>query len=727
MKNLVFAGMISLLLLGTLCGQETKKGKIAVGDTVEIEWVGKKLPAEVTELLRTGWIKVKFMYDGIMLTPAFPPDQVRPLTRPSAKGTSGKSKSKGSTKQELRTWADQSGKFKVEARFVELRDGQVTLERADGRTVTLALGRLSEEDQRIAKELGKQSGESENPFEPTDVAKKPKPAPGERAVTEADWSDVEQIVVDDPGAWALQVESAIGLDKKIIAKPILLAKGGGAGKANARPPGFFENFDSLLFVPSRAETIAVTVDKPPGQSSTVNLHRCNLATGKASEPHTMPMALKPVDVDPSGEWLLARTDFHVGNTGIEGSCEVSVWKLTGKVPQHQVTWDPNEKENFHKQAPTLARFVDSDHVLTLCFPGRLVLWDATTARAIYKMELAAGGVPALSPELKYLAAPVNNGLYVFDALSGKTMGKLSSEIGPGTVLSFRPDGKQLGALSPQRLQVWDLETGELYRDIYFSWPLRASRMDWVSDGYVLVAGENLVDLERRVVLWQYQHDGATPVHEGYGVLDGMFWFGLTNRNRGERGVFHAALPHDEAKKFAASLSPESLLAVKPGTTITLRLNVRGTGDEQQQVTQALTARLRDLGMNVAPGGRVVLEAVTETGETREIAYRNFGAFGQVDKTTVTEQISRVKLVEDGKTIWESVVVGGTPFVLHTKEGQTLQDALAPYQKPDLGFFSHVKLPQYVARPNEKGAYGATSLTPQGFQPATVRPPVVQKN
>jgi hypothetical protein len=56
-----------------------------------------------------------------------------------------------------------------------------------------------------------------------------------------------------------------------------------------------------------------------------------------------------------------------------------------------------------------------------------------------------------------------------------------------------------------------------------------------------------------------------------------------------------------------------------------------------------------------------------------------------------------------------------------KESETLQQALSQYQKPNLKFFETVKVPQYVARPSDAGAYGASNLTPQGIQNAPLVP------
>ena len=58
----------------------------------------------------------------------------------------------GSDAADVRTWTDRTGKFKVEAEFVELVKGKVTLKRADSdKTVVLPLSRLSKEDQSYVR------------------------------------------------------------------------------------------------------------------------------------------------------------------------------------------------------------------------------------------------------------------------------------------------------------------------------------------------------------------------------------------------------------------------------------------------------------------------------------------------------------------------------------------------------------------------------------------------
>ena len=130
------------------------QGSYKVGDKVLVAWAGRTETAEVVGLSSNGWIKVKFPRDGIVLTPTLPPDQIKP-----AGGPEKKKPAPGAT---LRAWSSQGGKFTIKAKFVELKDGSVTLEKEDGQTVAVPLDRLSEADQKLVRQLAEAS--EDNPF-----------------------------------------------------------------------------------------------------------------------------------------------------------------------------------------------------------------------------------------------------------------------------------------------------------------------------------------------------------------------------------------------------------------------------------------------------------------------------------------------------------------------------------------------------------------------------------
>lgn len=683
------------------------RSKFKVGDKVSVNWAGKKT-GEVVEILPTGWLRVKVKAGtGVEQTPVFPPQDVELVKKGGKSG--------GAKQGELRTWTSKNGKFRITARFVKLDDDQLTLEKDDGKTVTVPLDKISESDQNLAKKFADSAddnpfaSESDNPFTPEPDGTGDA---DEGELAEGDWSDAQPVFIEEPSSWSLTPDAAPVPSGSLASKPIVLVAGAKSGKQEAF--GFFEKVQGLIFNPSAAEALVASFDSPPGGTPLLRVQRVDLAKGTAEAPITIPAKVKPVAIDPSGVRLLARSDFFVSGNA---PAEVSVWELGAKSAKLVNRWSPHDPSNVHKTAPNFAQFIDSDHVVTSEFPGRLAMWQVSNAKAIYNLELTNGGVPAISATGKYLAAPVNNSLYILESLTGKTLAKLPGD--PGTVggLSFNPNGKQLACFSSQRLMVWNLENGELYRDIYFPTAVNTDQLDWVADGYVLLGGQNLIDLERRVVLWQYQHDAGGG--QGYGQMGGYFWYVISDHGRQQRGLFRAKLPSDDAMKIAASLNAEQLLAVKPGVQISVNVTVQG---DQQAVLQKLTEQLQQLGMTVAPGSRLVLQANTEPGKTQEVSYRGFGFGGGVSKVQVTEQIARVKFIEDGKVLWEAKSVKGTPHILHMKEGQSVQEALAPYQQPNVEFFSHVRLPQYVARGHESGAYGASKLSFQGILPSQVSMP-----
>lgn len=131
--------------------------------------------ARVKELLPDGKVKLAFLTWGkenerdnvavarrsIQLAP---PELVQPnIEQPKVQmpATATPTSPTATTGEGVRTWSDATGRFKIEASFVELVDGNVRLKRADGRMIApLPLDKLSEADKLYIK----QRLDAENPF-----------------------------------------------------------------------------------------------------------------------------------------------------------------------------------------------------------------------------------------------------------------------------------------------------------------------------------------------------------------------------------------------------------------------------------------------------------------------------------------------------------------------------------------------------------------------------------
>ena len=67
-----------------------------------------------------------------------------------------------SAESELRQWADASGKFKIDGKFVEVKNGKVVLKKGDGKQLEIPLDKLSPADRKYVD--GLKAAAEENPF-----------------------------------------------------------------------------------------------------------------------------------------------------------------------------------------------------------------------------------------------------------------------------------------------------------------------------------------------------------------------------------------------------------------------------------------------------------------------------------------------------------------------------------------------------------------------------------
>ena len=193
--------MVAVLLLAWVGSAEAQRwprrpaSPFHVGQKVEFEYWGKIRSGEIVSINNTfGTLTIRFEENGAERTWGFPPAQVW-LPKKSAA-------SSAQPKAPVFTWTDSTGLYKIEARFLELKDGKVTLEKEDGSTKTLPLDKLSEDDQRRAKKYAEKMPPA-NPFgdsDNTDASSADKAAEPvddlDIVAQDGDWSSVRDILPD---------------------------------------------------------------------------------------------------------------------------------------------------------------------------------------------------------------------------------------------------------------------------------------------------------------------------------------------------------------------------------------------------------------------------------------------------------------------------------------------------------------------------------------------------
>lgn len=712
------------------------KSDFHVGQKVEVEWMNKIVSGEVVSIEMTGWVKVRFQDDGNERVFPFPPEQVRVPKKPPATKTAGK--------PPIRTWTDSTGLFKLEARFVALKDGKVTLEKADGTTKTLPLDKLSEEDQTAAKKCAEKT--SANPFEGSDDAAAPAggtegtPAKDEDIVAPAgDWSSVKDVMVDisskgqfvpDAAGEPLQQMHTVTMDLTSGAKDRDFSRDKPAG---------------LFYVRSRQRVyVASTNDNFQGGNG-ARIEACDLRTGKSLGAVVLDTGIIPCDVSPDGSSVVCMppglvSAFHK-QRGIE------VWRLEGggKLAKR---WDPNDtRDKKETSRADRAMFISRDLLLTVS-GGETTVWDIDHARAVYTLPVDSGSRPALSANRKQLAVIHSGVVCVLDAATGQTLLALTAGDTPArgapaglaaargrrefhmpAHLAFRPDGCQVAALGDGVIQVWDLQKQALAKQFWL--PQSTGRfgfdaVEWVDNNYLLVNGSDLVDVAKQIVLWHYDVPGQA--RSACAVIDGHLAFGAAENARGrgrmQAGVFFVALPHAEAAQVAAGLTEEKLSVLKPGGQVSLDLRVPGaTPQDIEAITASYTEQLKSYGVSVVAGAPLSFQGAVEAGQSESRTYvPSTGRFGfpirgeKGENVNVTMQKCRLALMENGKVLWEhSMDAVGAGFFVQHKEGESVQAAVDKAgQQNVVNFFRNASLPGCIARQGEHGAYGFSRVTPMGL-------------
>ncbi|MFM9118533.1 MAG: SHD1 domain-containing protein, partial [Planctomycetota bacterium] len=473
---LMMAGVLLLLSITHAAAfQRPGKSAFKKGEKVEVEWHFDWYPGEIVSVEPTGWLKAKFKdKEGRDQEWTLPPNKFRkPMNaKPAGKaGAKGENPFDNGEASKPRTWTDATGKFKVEATFTELKDDTVHLKKTDGSPLKVPLEKLSEADQKVAKQFaaGGGDGNSESPFQ----ADEEMSAEGKMKVVEADWSSVEAVPFDD--VRAAVPSDAVKLSAEIKPRRVMLQ-----ARPNNRNDAIFESVRRIGFHAESASAIVTHVFAPPGGTAVSRVERCDLNTGKSLGSVELQTAAVPYDVSPDGKLLLCVNEWPGKEKNIE------VWGINGKELENVISFLPTDMASFHKDNLNTndAGYIDNEHIWTLDSMGKMVVWQLRKAKAIYAVTLPLNSRPAFSPGRNYFALSLPTGVFVLESATGKTTTKLDGYIGIVGTANFSDDGKRLAVVSPALVKVFNLETGKSEHEVFFPRQFAGSSVNFLGDNYV---------------------------------------------------------------------------------------------------------------------------------------------------------------------------------------------------------------------------------------------------
>ena len=518
-------------------------------------------------------------------------------------------------------------------------------------------------------------------------------------VVKVRWSDVKEISpASSESPWRLSIEAP--------AQPAA-PKNQAISLPDKRD--FFEATKALAINPVCRRAVVGYLWENAESEKQVRLVLCDLEQGKVLSKCFGSGKMSPLALNDAGtEVLMRRSEFGHGNLD-----RLETWEIGDSEAKKRLQWIPHDDQKSGERDIKWARYIGEDKLVTASGGGKLTVWNSKTATPLYWLKIDGACFPALSPERKYLAFAAEKEIGILDLAAGEVvaMEAAPKDRLPFPIFAFTPKGTRLVCASFDRIYVWDLATGALFRDI----PLSGSMVNigenvvCPSEELVLVGTGNslLIDIEAQAKLWSY---GG---HELIGIMNGVCWFVVPGDK--SAGLVSATLPQPSAvQKIQKAISAPDFYVLQPGATV--KLNVGGLPDpgERVKASTALTKAIQANGCQVGPTGAVEVTALVEPGARRELAYHSFGRPGS-RAYPFQEYMCRVKIMYQGQTAWE-VSCSNTPGMVRLKENQTMEQYLKTCEHPNYEWFSKVELPKVVQKPSAGNTtLGTTQVTTAGVR------------
>ena len=584
-----------------------------------------------------------------------------------------------------REWSDSTGKFKVQAMLVEVKDGAAFLRTNEGKTLRIPVDRLSAEDQVFLKT-------ESNPFQMVDEGDSPRMAPVKPSGSgspgawsnpiEIDWDSATEVILTGGSGWNVKApNNELGFKPKMVT----LQK-----KAN-----FHEGMHRLVVNSKNRRavagfTVSFSVPKPQTRLSLLDLE-----TGKSVHSEAVDAQMRPLALMDDGSTIV------MGMSGREATGEIQLWRLKGRKIERTASWTPYPKtrKKFGRTGDAVIGSVfpvEGAKVITLTNGGNVALWNIYSRKPIWYANLNENNFGIdLSNDRKLLAVFNDKSVYVLNALTGETLGSLpiNAPVVGWNRIRWSPSGERLLLSSVGDLRVVDVTTGEVETDIHVGdAPVATRNLTYPHEDYALLDDGLLVHLPSKLRVCSYS--GASSIRQ----LGGTAFIAVQGGSGGI--VVGSSFPHPAAEKMLATAKDDpTVFLIHPGVAVSI--DVSGVpGQYQAEVRQGLEKAAQQSGYKVQPNAAVTLVASITGPKTEAVSYIARGSY------VVNQYQSNARLQWQGKTLWQR---GGTniPHMLTTQGDETIEDALKRHGKsPNTSMFGTIKFPEFLQRPREDAQTGA---------------------
>lgn len=587
--------------------------------------------------------------------------------------------------EEIRTWSDNTGRFKIEAKFVARNEGKIKLERSDGRLFEIDLLKLSKADQDFLKELEKnpfQATDGDNPFVP---AKENASSPAMETTKPGgagpvNWSHSQYLDLDSFGdGWNFQASESAELN--FVPKAVELPK----------RVEFFEKMQSLAINREAQKAVIgylwTFATKEKGPQSRIVM--CDLAQGTVTSAVSVGAEMVPMALHPDGKTVLMKS-------AERNQDALEFWTIQGRNVERGERFQSHNDAWGRQSEVQWARFADAETLVMKHSNGWVSLWDLQTRQPVCHFAIEGGCTPALTGDGQVLAFYKQERVGLLELA---TRNVIAMQKSPRRLnwphFAFSPSENRLACVAFNSILVWSTETGELYRDFETPGIHINTAPHFSDDDFLLVGGRYLVELENMIKLWDYE--GAEQVK----AVGGTTFFAVSPQNR-PGALMPTLIPHESAMQaLDAALNEPDLFVFREGVSV--RLDVEGIpAAHRTQVEENLRSSLDKMNIQIDVAAPLTVKASISGPKQEQMNYTRSGTY------TVQVYRTLLEFVYGGTTIWQS---SGTniPHFVSIGAGENLGDILKEKSKgPAYGFYQSVVLPKFVQKPQGNTDPGRSS-------------------
>ncbi len=623
---------------------------------------------------------------------------------------------------EARTWADASGKFSVVATLREKTETSVTLVTADGRLVEVPIERLSDADKQHLASL---EMPIDNPFAggvPLEGMADLVPQVGGSPAT-ADTAAVPAAVVLPADTLADRAESAsvgpsmalpgtgqeidlagkVDSDVPVGADPFAESGPLPAGVVLLPPVDAYDKLGGPIWLKDDQFLVSIGRNKSGAPEETRGrIAVVGLASGAANVVWDRPQALKVLG--------------HHAATGRTLVVDaLDQFQRAGELVMLEGPAEGKPKELYRRALPGLGKagfqpmvewayLLSGSHVAAIV-DGRLYVWDLPAAQLLYSIDqVRATEPPAFSGTNRYMAVSRAGSVTILETATGKIVRTFASGQSLAFGVAFHPRGDVLALCTSNQYLVWNWIEDRILSQAVTTDQLGSFPIAWLSDSQFRTALGSVIDIDLQMPIWKYHLGAAAPP-----LRIGDKLVTLVTVPKG--ALVSLAAPHPAAEQGLKQLmaAGDDAMLVRAGVKVAIAIE-GVTGEDAAAIEQALTEAAEKAGWKVSRRAPIALVARIGRGEQQELSYRMMGGRSTSESTaTLVPFTADLEIRSGSNVLWHRSSTNHVPSLLRLEEGETVQDAVKRYEKPDPGFFGRLQLPPRIPRPEFADEIGMSSL------------------